>query len=93
MNQMSGESHFQIFLWLLFCTVGIYIIIKGISMDEDTGKRIGRDAQEKAIETYLPGIQVTEEDSNNKNLFQNVKQKENVQMHCIRMQRRQAFVI
>ena len=38
-------------------------------MDEDTGKRIGRDAQEKAIETYLPGIQVTEEDSNNKNLF------------------------
>ena len=75
MNQMSGESHFQIFLWLLFCTVGIYIIIKGISMDEDTGKRIGRDAQEKAIETYLPGIQVTEEDSNNKNLFQSLSEK------------------
>ena len=39
---------------------------------------------EKKAEVFEKGIV---------NLFQNVKQKENVQMHCIRMQRRQAFVI
>ena len=57
---MDDGKLLRIVLWLLLCAVGAYILIKGMSLDKKTLVNMCRDAQEKAIEAYLPGILETE---------------------------------
>ena len=60
MKKMDDGKLLRIVLWLLLCAVGAYILIKGMSLDKKTLVNMCRDAQEKAIEAYLPGILETE---------------------------------
>lgn len=60
MKKMDDGKLLRIVLWLLLCAIGAYILIKGMSLDKKTLVNMCRDAQEKAIEAYLPGILETE---------------------------------
>lgn len=56
MKKMDDGKLVRLILWLLLCAAGAYILIKGTSMDKETLVQMCRDAQEKSIEVYLPGI-------------------------------------
>ena len=60
MKKMDDGKLLRIVLWLLLCAIGAYILIKGMSLDKKTLVNMCKDAQEKAIEAYLPGILETE---------------------------------
>lgn len=56
MKKMDNGKLIPLVLWLLLCAAGAYIVIKGASLDKETLLQMCRDAQEKSIETYLPGV-------------------------------------